>query len=164
MQLSNLILPQTNSRRPSHSSTNTTPGEDMSVSSSDMAFSPPEQSGLSLSRHAYEEGITEEDEDNMQTARPSPVLPLSPATERTSLLNAGQHSPSPPSSPKVSPSTSSLKEKVKEAVAPKHLVHVASVALRSIPAVLLGCLLNILDGVSCTFQSFPSSYNVHYTN
>ena len=27
-------------------------------------------------------------------------------------------------------------------------------ALRAIPAVLLGCLLNILDGVSCTFHPF----------
>jgi hypothetical protein len=37
--------------------------------------------------------------------------------------------------------------------------HHLKTALRSIPAVLLGCLLNILDGVSCTsvLSSFPSS-------
>lgn len=130
----------------------------MALSSSGMALSPPEQSGLSLSRHDYENGIAEEDsedEDNMQTARPSPVFPLSPATENTPLLNAVQHPPSPSSSQNAPHSTPGLKEKVHDAVTPKHLMHVASVAFKSIPAVLLGCLLNILDGVSCTFLHSP---------
>jgi hypothetical protein len=38
---------------------------------------------------------------------------------------------------------------VKEAVRPKNLEHVFMVAIRSLPAVILGSLLNILDGVSC---------------
>lgn len=41
---------------------------------------------------------------------------------------------------------------VRDAVSQKVLKAVAATAVKSIPAVLLGMLLNILDGVSCEYR------------
>ena len=48
---------------------------------------------------------------------------------------------------------------------PDNLKHVPALAIRSLPAVLLGTLLNILDGISCEyFVTRPAPYGRSLTN
>ena len=51
----------------------------------------------------------------------------------------------------------SIFKNAKERTSKKALEHAAAVIIRSFPAVLLGVLLNILDGLSC-----ESTYNIRY--
>lgn len=78
----------------------------------------------------------------------------SPLTEAAPLLGGSHRSyHSSPSAPSKSSKDGGVLTHaghiICEALTPDHLGHVLGVGVKSLPAVLLGSLLNILDGVSC---------------
>jgi len=156
VQISNLIIPST----PASSQS-----PDLFTPSTPKAKpQPPVQSGLTLARPAsqvleVEEDAEEEDvqeERDLETARPSPTT-MSPVNERTALLPVS--SPSSPSASRKTPFPS-----LKSKLAAIDFAAIPVTAVKALPAVLLGCLLNILDGVSCaSFPLLPIHYNTELT-
>ena len=102
------------------------------------------------------------------TDRPSQVLEQAPLLDNRDLeASYVSHSSNGPGQPTITPSVEAASEceplmkhttrgtlegwnyRVKLITSPRNLQNVGATAVRSLPSVLLGALLNILDGVSC---------------
>lgn len=73
-------------------------------------------------------------------------------TPRTFLASALKSVKTQVDKPRINIQGAELQAKMRKEVA--NAPHYAAVAVRALPSVLLGCLLNILDGVSCKFSLF----------
>lgn len=97
----------------------------------------------------------------------APDLPTQAPTEHTTLLDPARPSygatdPAPDTPPVPEPPTKTLKIYVNHVFTSESVKHGLAQAAASLPAVVLGMLLNILDGVSYGVSTFPDG--VLHTN
>ena len=153
-------------------------------STSSIAYREPNRSpGTSLSpniKSPYSDSDNEDDEDSDPTPRRTPTkitkhgrVPMHAcmSTETSSLLGSYPHSyttlPTPSLNPLLPTSNRSLRKRVKAACTtasngaktlsqPSYIVHLGFRIISLLPAVFLGLLLNVLDGVSYGMIMFPT--------
>lgn len=148
---------------------------------SPIAYHEPNRSqGTSLSpniKSPYTDSDNEDDEDSDPTPRRTPtkvnkhgrvLVHACPSTETSSLLGSCPHSYSSLPAPSLLPTPSrSLRKRVKVAYTtaangaktvsqPSYIVHLGFKIISLLPAVFLGLLLNVLDGVSYGMILFPT--------
>lgn len=142
--------------RSSLTTTNSAPGA--SASSSSSSSTPLAETMAFPSREEY----FSESLHSKRSIRWDPSTDLRPSihilTETSPLLGSGNDSTPPPNYAALPPSSFATKtiSRARTILSPQNVEDTLKTAVKSIPAVLLGSLLNILDGISCAFWLFKT--------